>query len=143
AYAQRYGATGQSLGAEFQVNTFTAGYQSLPAVGMGAAGDFVVAWESGDLFGPTQDGSSYGVYAQRYARLVTVESVRPAGRDAAIVPGGVALGPINRLAVTFPGPLATTGAGSALDPANWQLARYGAAVPGAITSIFFGLVAET
>src|SRR5205814_2644888 len=44
AYAQRYGATGQSLGAEFQVNTFTAGDQSLPAVGMGAAGDFVVAW---------------------------------------------------------------------------------------------------
>jgi hypothetical protein len=48
-------------GGEFRVNSFTTNNQYNPAVGMDAAGDFVVAWSS---YG--QDGSGYGVYAQRY-----------------------------------------------------------------------------
>ncbi len=32
---------------EFQVNTWTTGAQSYPAVAMDATGDFVVAWASG------------------------------------------------------------------------------------------------
>lgn len=60
-YAQRYNAAGAAQGGEFLVNTTTANGQSRPSVAMDANGDFVVSWDSGD-----QDGSSFGVYAQRY-----------------------------------------------------------------------------
>ncbi len=60
-YAQRYNATGVAQGSAFQVNTFTTGNQEKPSVAMDYAGDFVVAWQS-----EAQDGSDYGVYAQRY-----------------------------------------------------------------------------
>src|SRR5262249_55448535 len=46
---------------EFGVNSTTAGDQVNPSVAMDPAGDFVVAWQSA-----SQDGSGYGVYAQRY-----------------------------------------------------------------------------
>ncbi|HVA47496.1 MAG TPA: DUF4214 domain-containing protein [Pirellulales bacterium] len=55
-------------GAEFQVNTYTAGNQYIPRVAMDPAGDSVVTWAS---FG--QDGSGYGVYAQRYNAAGTAE----------------------------------------------------------------------
>ena len=60
-YAQRYNAAGVAQGIEFRVNTTTVGEQRLSTVAMDAAGDFVITWSS---FG--QDGSSDGVYAQRY-----------------------------------------------------------------------------
>lgn len=60
-YAQRYGPDGAALGAEFRVNTTTAGSQFAPSVGMDAGGNFVVAWTSAN-----QDGSGNGVYARRY-----------------------------------------------------------------------------
>ena len=60
-YAQRFIADGTPQGAEFQVNTTTVDNQCLPSVAMDAAGNFVVAWASN-----LQDGSGYGVYAQRY-----------------------------------------------------------------------------
>ena len=60
-YAQRYNAAGVAQGDEFRVNTATAGTQSAPAVAMDADGDFVIAWMSNG-----QDGSGYGIYAQRY-----------------------------------------------------------------------------
>jgi len=59
-YAQRYNRTGTSVGSEFKVNTFTTNRQRAPAIALDADGDFVVAWHS------AQDGSGYGVYAQRY-----------------------------------------------------------------------------
>ena len=62
-YAQRYNAAGAPQGGEFRVNTYTTGDQGFPAVAMDAAGDFVVAWQSDG-----QDGSGYGVYAQRLQR---------------------------------------------------------------------------
>ncbi|MEM8601678.1 MAG: hypothetical protein AAGF99_17310, partial [Bacteroidota bacterium] len=65
-FAQRYNAAGVAQGSEFQVNTFVTGNQSGPSVGMDADGDFVVAWTSGSYFGAAQDGSYYGIYAQRY-----------------------------------------------------------------------------
>jgi hypothetical protein len=61
-YAQRFSAGGVAQGPEFRVNTFTTGHQERPAVAMDAAGDFVIAWDSGG----NQDGSGYGVYAKRY-----------------------------------------------------------------------------
>jgi len=60
-YAQRYNAAGAAQGSEFQVNTYTTSDQGFSTVAMDADGDFVVAWSS-----YTQDGSFYGIYAQRY-----------------------------------------------------------------------------
>ncbi|MEM8600095.1 MAG: T9SS type A sorting domain-containing protein [Bacteroidota bacterium] len=66
-YAQRYAANGTALGTEFQVNSFTVGLQRLPSVGMDGDGDFVIAWLSGEFDGEGQDGSRYGIFAQRFA----------------------------------------------------------------------------
>ncbi|REK08469.1 MAG: hypothetical protein DWQ37_20220 [Planctomycetota bacterium] len=61
-FAQQYDASGEAQSGVFQVNSYTTGSQSQPKVAMDSDGDFVVAWKS---FG--QDGSGYGIYAQRYA----------------------------------------------------------------------------
>ena len=60
-YAQLYDSAGAAVGSEFLVNSTTTGNQAYPAAAMDADGDFVIAWQSDG-----QDGSSYGVYAQRY-----------------------------------------------------------------------------
>ena len=48
------------VGAEFQVNTYTPRAQLHPSVAVAPSGNFVVVW------GSRQDGSFYGVYAQRF-----------------------------------------------------------------------------
>jgi hypothetical protein len=61
-FAQRYdGATGAPLGPEFQVNSYTTGFQGSPAVSHWAGGLFVVVWHSDG-----QDGSGLGIFGQRY-----------------------------------------------------------------------------
>ena len=60
-FGQRYDASGNPVGGEFQVNTFTTSYQQNPSVAMDGTGNFTVVWQSN-----TQDGSGNGVYAQRY-----------------------------------------------------------------------------
>ena len=59
---QRFDAAANPLGGEFLANTFTTGHQLRPTVAREPSGDFVVAWASA----PSQDGSSYGVFAQRF-----------------------------------------------------------------------------
>jgi hypothetical protein len=61
-FGQRYAATGAPLGGEFRVNTFTPEVQSKPVVASDPAGNFVVVWH-----GIKEDGSSLGVFGQRYA----------------------------------------------------------------------------
>ena len=61
-FGQRYASTGAPLGPEFRVNTYTTGHQGHPAVASDSSGNFVVVWPS-----YSQDGSSYGVFGQRYA----------------------------------------------------------------------------
>ena len=61
-YAQRYASNGSAVGGEFRVNSTTANDQDSPALSALADGGYVVAWES---YG--QDGSGYGIYAQRFA----------------------------------------------------------------------------
>jgi hypothetical protein len=61
-FGQRYASSGAPLGPEFRVNTYTTDLQVIPSVAADASGNFVVVWESA-----SQDGSSYGVYGQRYA----------------------------------------------------------------------------
>ena len=60
-YAQRYDANGLAQGSEFQVNTHIANSQQNPAITALSNGGFVVSWMSSG-----QDGSGYGIYAQRY-----------------------------------------------------------------------------
>ena len=60
-YAQRYGASGASVGGEVRVNSTTVNDQIDPAISALSDGGYVVSWTSFD-----QDGSSYGIYAQRY-----------------------------------------------------------------------------
>jgi Ca2+-binding RTX toxin-like protein len=61
-YGQRYAADGTALGSEFLVNTFTTNGQFQPSVTALSDGGFVVTWTSDG-----QDGSSFGIYGQRYA----------------------------------------------------------------------------
>jgi hypothetical protein len=58
---RRYTPDGQPLGVEFQANTFTTSNQGSPTLAMDASGKLVVVWESSG-----QDGSGWGVVAQRY-----------------------------------------------------------------------------
>jgi hypothetical protein len=64
-FAQRYDSSGVAQGSEFQVNTYTDGYQKWSSAAMDDAGDFVITWTSYSDQN-AQDGSSYGVFAQRY-----------------------------------------------------------------------------
>lgn len=61
-FAQMLDAVGNPIGARINVNQVTLGNQSSPAVARARDGAFVIAWESED-----EDGSGYGVYAQRYS----------------------------------------------------------------------------
>ena len=60
-YGQRYDAAGATAGAEFQINTYTAGGQQFTDVTELPDGGFVVTWTSNG-----QDGDSDGVYGQRF-----------------------------------------------------------------------------
>jgi len=59
--ARKYNADGTASGAEFRVNTFTNNDQITPAIAALGPGRYVIAWVS-----VNQDGSGYGVYAQRF-----------------------------------------------------------------------------
>ena len=56
-------ASAALVGSEFQVNTFTTGYQYEPAVAGASAGNFVVVWQSYPQLGATA-GSD--IFAQRF-----------------------------------------------------------------------------
>ena len=70
SFGQRYSSSGAPLGPEFRVNTYTTGGNAGPAVAADPSGNFVVAWMS------EQDGSFYGVYGQRFGRIVPVGLMR-------------------------------------------------------------------
>lgn len=61
-FAQMLNAQGQPIGSRIAVNSVTLGNQTSPAVARAPSGAFVIAWES-----EAEDGSGYGIYAQRYA----------------------------------------------------------------------------
>ena len=58
--ARRFDSAGAPQGAEFQVNTYTTGFQRVFAIGTEGGGRFVIVWDS-----INQDGSGEGVFAQR------------------------------------------------------------------------------
>ena len=59
-YAQRYDQQGNPVGQEFKVNSYSESEQRHPTITSLGEEGFVIAWSS------RQDGSSYGIYAQRY-----------------------------------------------------------------------------
>jgi hypothetical protein len=59
-FGQRFLTSGPPIGSPFQVNTFTTGNQSYPAVASDITA-FCVAWQSDG-----EDGSGYGVYRRGY-----------------------------------------------------------------------------
>ncbi|HBO44495.1 MAG TPA: hypothetical protein DD670_11285, partial [Planctomycetaceae bacterium] len=60
---RRYDAMGQPLEAARMANSHTTGTQRFSSVAMDIDGDFVITWQSHG-----QDGSGYGIYAQRFSR---------------------------------------------------------------------------
>lgn len=60
-YGRRFDSTGDPVGGDFHVNSFTSGYQFEPAVAIDPSGDFVVVWHSS-----LQDGSDSGVFGQHF-----------------------------------------------------------------------------
>jgi Ca2+-binding RTX toxin-like protein len=60
-FAQIFDKSGQRLGGPTQINTYTPGDQSLSAITAMTDGGYLISWTSYD-----QDGSSGGIYAQRY-----------------------------------------------------------------------------
>src|SRR5206468_6989803 len=60
-FGQRYDGSGNALGGEFQVNTYTTNNQRQPRVAVDSTGNFTVVWNS-----LGQDGSGGSIYARRY-----------------------------------------------------------------------------
>ncbi|MBI3450233.1 MAG: hypothetical protein HY049_15130 [Acidobacteria bacterium] len=60
-FGQRFDSAGAPAGGEFQVNTYTTGYQTRASVALAPTGNFVVVWDS---YG--QDGSFSGMFGQRF-----------------------------------------------------------------------------
>src|SRR5207249_3129611 len=77
-FGQRYSNSGLAVGSEFQVNTYTAGYQVGPLVAFNGFDNFVVAWQSLE-----QDGQSGGIFAQRFSTCASVPLMgcRTAGKS--------------------------------------------------------------
>lgn len=69
-FAQRFDASGNPIGAEFQVNSSVAYRQYRPAVGIDDSGSFVITWMS------EQGGLSLGIFARRFD-----ESGNPIGSE--------------------------------------------------------------
>ena len=61
-YGQVYDSSGNRIGGEFPINTYTSNWQGNPTVTAFADGHFVVVWQSAG-----QDGSGDGVYGQLFS----------------------------------------------------------------------------
>jgi len=136
-YAQRYDFQGIAVGSEFLVNTNTTNRQTSSSIAIDAEGDFVIVWQS-----TNQDGDNYGIYAQRYDE--STDTANPIVTEflvdgSPLAENGQLLAPPVALTVVFTENLATTGAGSVLDTANWAVFRNGDEQPGLIDSMAFSL----
>ena len=61
SYAQKYDSSGNKIGAEFLVHSYTNSFQHVPVVTSLDGGKFLVTWQSNG-----QDGSDYGIYGQMF-----------------------------------------------------------------------------
>ncbi len=67
-FMRRYSAAGVAAGSETRLNTTTASDQASPDIAFDASGNLVAAWAS-----KNQDGSDWGIYAQRYNAAGTAQ----------------------------------------------------------------------
>ena len=84
-YGRQYDAAGVAQGGEFRVNSYTIDWQMNPSAAIDDSGDFVVTWASDG-----QDGSDFGVYAQRFTAgaAQNLPPVAGAGGPYAVAEGG-------------------------------------------------------
>lgn len=139
-YAQRFTPAGVHGGGEFRVNSFSTNAQSAPMLAASADGDFVVAWTS-----VSQDGSNAGVYAQRYQDADDNNDTAGPWITGVWIDGAALsphppiaendrlVNPVMALTVGFSEPAVSSGSGSPLSAANWDLRRDG--VPVQLTAI--------
>jgi hypothetical protein len=66
-FSRSFDVSGTAASAEIQVNQYVSGHQSDPAIGLDGT-RMVVVWD-----GDTQDGSSTGVFAQRFNNLAVLD----------------------------------------------------------------------
>ena len=65
-FGKRFNSAAVPQSGDFQINTYTAGYQNRPSVTRNVGeGTFVVVWQSGGA----QDGYGYGIFAKRFGAL--------------------------------------------------------------------------
>jgi hypothetical protein len=84
-FGQHFASTGEPLGNEFQVNTYTTGEQFSPSVAASPDGSFVVVWQSGYAgSGPVQDEEQGGIFGQRL-RTTTLEATRRLRGDRLVI----------------------------------------------------------
>lgn len=128
-YARRFAPQGTALDAsDVQVNTFTGGDQSRPAVAVGG-GNLLIAWSEAD-------GSAGGVFAQRYSSQPdvvppTVGDLLTPGGD--LIPAGASLHqPLPTLVVDFSERLTDA---EVDNPANWVVTQNGNDITAGITAI--------
>ena len=69
-HGQRFDASGAAVGSQFLVNTDKSNAQQYPEIAPLADSGFVLAWQS-----YTQDGSGYGIYAQRFSSTAAIPAV--------------------------------------------------------------------
>ena len=62
-YGQRFDSNGNKVGSQFQVNTWTTGWQWYPSITSLPNGGFVVVWHSDG-----QDGDGYGVFGRIFSQ---------------------------------------------------------------------------
>ncbi len=66
-FGKRFNSAGVPQAAEFQINTYTVGPQSNPAVATRADGDFLVAWNSLNQESPGNATGDNGIFARRFS----------------------------------------------------------------------------
>jgi hypothetical protein len=81
-FGQRHDAAGARRGGEFRVNVYTTDNQASPAVATDAQGNAVVVWVSAG-----QDGSSSGIFGQRYGGLFPVALAVDSPGNGVLEPG--------------------------------------------------------
>src|SRR4029079_7226003 len=64
-FGRRFGSDGVAQGNDFQVNSFTTGFQRNSAIASSPDGDFVAVWDSDG-----RDGSGFGIFGQRYGDIL-------------------------------------------------------------------------
>ena len=144
-FARRFGRNDEPQHQTFRVNSFVPEEQIAPSAAMDADGNAVIVWSTWN-----QDGSEWGVYGQRYDSWTHPSAPVIAGVHGPdgerILEGATLTRRPESLVVSFSEDLATSGAGSVLDPANWDVSGVGVLgepLPQAIPEISFGYHAAT